>query len=212
MSGLYRTAPFINRKGRICSIMTEQKDGNEKFTVYTKNDDLHFDDLPEEDRRTVLTWLYYNIIPSEKRLACNTSYGMKHILQDRTDIYLSNNQFKEAMILLGHFPYDVDTLNWQFFIRKTSPMFCIQNDGKSGLPMMGYPKLGLHTPSEQASHLFGKKETGDSFPSGFSKEKAKGLQNLLADNGIDDDETATVAQAIGYLFDENWTDILDWDR
>lgn len=140
MSGYYRTSPYVNKKGKVCSIMEETEDKKMIFRVYTENDSMHLSDLSKEERRKVLTWLYYNVIPAERVLVGKTSYGMKHILQERTNIYLSNNQFKEAMVRLGHFPYEVDTLNWRFFIRKTSPMFKEQVDGKCGLPMMGYPE------------------------------------------------------------------------
>lgn len=49
------------------------------------------------------------------------------------------------------------------------------------------------------------------FVSGITRTKARKIQEILRDNGIDSDETATVAQAIGYVLGEEWETLLDWD-
>lgn len=69
----------------------------------------------------------------------HTSYGMKHTLEARTNIYLTNNQFKEAMLLCGFYPVETDKLNRNFYVKKSSPIFQDQVDSKPGLPMMGEP-------------------------------------------------------------------------
>jgi len=43
-----------------------------------------------------------------------TSYGMKHWLQEKHDIYMTNNEFKDAMLLAGFEPVDPDELNWHY--------------------------------------------------------------------------------------------------
>ena len=53
---------------------------------------------------------------------------------------------------------------------------------------------------------------GEIFASGVTAEKAVQIQKVLADNGVDPDETATVAQAIGYVLGEEWESVLDWNR
>ena len=52
-------------------------------------------------------------------LAGRTSYGMKHILHDDTEVYLTNNQFKDAMLLAGYKPVDPNELNWRYWIALT---------------------------------------------------------------------------------------------
>lgn len=125
--------------GAICSVDGIPNDTvTANYLVHTRNDDRHFDELPEGDREVVLSWLWWNIYPAKKRLQGHTTYGMKHILQQRTHIYLSNNQMKEAMLRLGFFPCVVDAYNWEFNIRQSSPIFIVQRDGENGLPLIGH--------------------------------------------------------------------------
>ena len=130
----------VNAEGYICSVRYKlSPDGKYYFDVVTEGDDAHFFDLTKEEQEKALTWLRFNVIPAEKPLDGHTSYGMKHILENRTKIYMTNNQFKEAMLLCGCFPAETDELNWHFCMRKSSPMFVLQADRKQGLPMMGDP-------------------------------------------------------------------------
>lgn len=100
-------------------------------------DKAHFRDLKPEDQALAKAWIKYNIIPRKTRLCNHTSYGMKHILEDRTKIYMTNNQFKELMLDCGFNPYDpADNANWEFYISKQSPIFQRQTDGKLGLPVI----------------------------------------------------------------------------
>ena len=48
---------------------------------------------------------------------------MKHILNNRTGIYITNNQMTEAMWTLGFRLTKINTLNWTFKIKKRSPIF-----------------------------------------------------------------------------------------
>lgn len=80
--------------------------------------------------RMVDDWIRANIRKSRRILSGRTSYGLKHILQHDTGIYLTNNAFKDAMLLSGYEPVDPDDLNWRYRIRlvkeeiyNTSP-FC----------------------------------------------------------------------------------------
>ena len=52
-----------------------------------------------------------------------TSYGLKHILQRDTGLYLTNNEFKDAMLLCGYEPANPNTINWNYCISKRSPAF-----------------------------------------------------------------------------------------
>lgn len=130
----------VDRKGFICTVTYVRGDGyKDRFECVTQNDDAHFRDLTEEEQQMALRWLRYNVIPTKTPYEGRTSYGMKHVLEDRTKIYMTNNQFKEAMLVCGFFPVDTDELNWCFCISKQSPIFVDQADRKPGLPMMGDP-------------------------------------------------------------------------
>ena len=95
--------------------------------------------LSEEEQKIVLEWLQWNVWPAKNKLDEHSSYGMKHILNNRTGIYITNNQMKEAMWNLGFRPKKVNTLSWTFKIKKNSPIFQRQIDGRLGMPMLGSP-------------------------------------------------------------------------
>ena len=110
-----------------------------EFTVFTEHDNAHFCDLTLEEQTLIIRWLRWNVLFSSKVLHGHTSYGMKHDVTQRTNIYITNNQMKEAMLKIGHFPYEVNTLNWEFCVSKSSPIFKRQIDGHYGLPLLGAP-------------------------------------------------------------------------
>ena len=47
-------------------------------------------------------WIRKNIRAGKKVLQGHTSYGMKHLLEHDTGVYLTNNEFKDAMLLAGY--------------------------------------------------------------------------------------------------------------
>ncbi len=73
-------------------------------------------DLDYYDIDRVMGWIQDNILPAKNVLEGWTSYGLKHLLEDDTKQYLTNNQFKDAMILSGYAPVDPDELNWHYRI------------------------------------------------------------------------------------------------
>lgn len=78
----------------------------------------------KEEQETVMNWIRDNIKPRKTPLYSRTSYGMKHILEGNTGIYLTNNEFKDAMMMCGFEPTNVNELNWTYCISKKSPAFC----------------------------------------------------------------------------------------
>lgn len=125
--------PYIQRK---C-----MGEGRKIFVVKTLDDSHHLYDLPPEIQNIVLDWVYWNFYPAQKLYPHVTSYSLKHVLQKRTQIYLSNNQFKEAMLMNGFWPRDPKELNWIFYIQGSSPAIKAQADGSSGIPIIGRQDL-----------------------------------------------------------------------
>lgn len=81
-------------------------------------------DLAPEDQKTVLKWIAENLLQTEKTPnRHHSSYGLKHYLTRDTGIYLTNNQFKDAMLLSGFAPVKVNELNWHFYLSRKSPAF-----------------------------------------------------------------------------------------
>ena len=64
-----------------------------------------------------------NIMPRRTPNENHTSYGIKHILERDTGVYVTNNQMKDAMLGCGFEPRKVDELNWAFCISEKSPAF-----------------------------------------------------------------------------------------
>ncbi len=81
-------------------------------------DDSMLVDLSPERQRAVLAWIDDNVKPAHRTNTSQTSYGLKHLLEDDTGIYLTNNQFKDAMWEKGYKPVDPKALNWLYKIKK----------------------------------------------------------------------------------------------
>ena len=77
----------------------------------------------DEEIAAVDEWIRKNVRTSKKILHGHTSYGMKHMLEHDTGIYLTNNEFKDAMMMCGFEPVDPNMLNWTYRISAKSPAF-----------------------------------------------------------------------------------------
>lgn len=107
--------------------MTVMKDGH-PCTVDAFDHDKAVDaslllDMTNDEQRTVLKWIAGNVTPGKKPNERCNSYGMKFWLEQDTRLYLTNNQFKDAMLLSGYKPADVSELNWHFCISNKSKFF-----------------------------------------------------------------------------------------
>lgn len=80
-------------------------------------------DHTESEQEIVRDWISKNLYPRKTVLSDRTSYGLKHILQRDIGIYLTNNEFKDAMLLAGYEPANPNELNWHYAISKKSPAF-----------------------------------------------------------------------------------------
>lgn len=79
--------------------------------------------LSTHEYLSVLNWINDNIIPRKTMNPYHDSYEIKHLLQDDTGIYLTNNQFKDAMMICGYYPDDQNDLNWNYCISQKSRAF-----------------------------------------------------------------------------------------
>ena len=86
-------------------------------------DDKLMKDLSIKEQEMVIEWINVNIYPRKTVLNSYTSYGIKHILERELGIYLTNNQFKDAMLICGYYPINPNELNWTYRISKQSPAF-----------------------------------------------------------------------------------------
>ena len=77
-----------------------------------------YEELPEEATDALDWWIETYIFPAK---TCNywySSYGLKQIFEWTVDFYVSNDEFKGAMLRNGYLPRDPFELNWNFMIRK----------------------------------------------------------------------------------------------
>lgn len=80
-------------------------------------------DHNQETQDKVLHWIEEKIQPCKSPLKGHSSYGLKHYLERDLGIYLTNNEFKDAMWLSGYYPVNVNALNWIYCISRKSKVF-----------------------------------------------------------------------------------------
>jgi len=76
-----------------------------------------FTELEEKEQAAVLGWIHDNIAPASRTHKGGTSYGIKHLIQFELGIYMTNNQFKDAMLYAGYIPVNQFDLNWKYKIK-----------------------------------------------------------------------------------------------
>lgn len=64
--------------------------------------------------KKVSDWIKDNIERADTVNDKHTSYSLKHRLQADTGVYLTNNEFKDAMLLAGYVPVNENELNWKY--------------------------------------------------------------------------------------------------
>ena len=78
-------------------------------------------ELPEDVRDGLFRWIDERIVARKTPNNAHTSYGLKHVFSRDMGAYVSNDQFKEAMLACGHRPVDENELNWVFCISQRPP-------------------------------------------------------------------------------------------
>ena len=99
------------------------KNGRPCTTEEGANDRELITELPAPVMDQVLDWIRMNIIPVKTHNPYSSSYWIKHVLEHDTGIYVTNNQFKDAMLMCGFTPVGENDLNWTFCISKRSPVY-----------------------------------------------------------------------------------------
>lgn len=94
-----------------------------------KNDNALISDLPQEEQDKAIEWVGKYCREAKALNRNHTSYGLKDILAAYTGYYITNNQFKDLMLLCGYRPKNENEQNWEFFIRE-APIKQAQRDGE----------------------------------------------------------------------------------
>lgn len=103
---------IIDGHPRTTNIIQDPKTGE---CIESEDNEL-LSDLPEIVQKFVVLWIAMKIHERKTPNYGSTSYGLKHILENEFGIYLTNNQFKDAMYVTGHYPVNEKDLNWYFRI------------------------------------------------------------------------------------------------
>lgn len=82
-----------------------------------------FNEMAKNDKRIAIQWIEENIQARKTPLYNWSSYGIKHFLEHQSKLYMTNGEFKGAMLHCGHKPVNEHELNWYFCISKRSPAF-----------------------------------------------------------------------------------------
>lgn len=88
----------------------------------THDDKLLISELPQDKYDEALSVLKRWFLKSNKTSLRHTSYGYKHWLESEIRHYVSNNQLKDAMLILGFEPGNYDELNWCFKVKPTEEL------------------------------------------------------------------------------------------
>lgn len=101
-------------------------------------DDKLITNLSDDAQKLVLDWIRVSFIPIKTVNKKHTSYGLKHLLEHETGLYLTNNQFKHAMLLSGYYPEKAGDLNWRFRISEKSPALKRTRDDADQIKAVGW--------------------------------------------------------------------------
>ena len=86
-----------------------------------------FDDLPAHVQQRVLDWITSNLLPTKRTYNLPSSYTLKTVYarqtDDGNDNYLTNGEFKGAMLRAGFHAEDESAHHWRFNIARNSPAF-----------------------------------------------------------------------------------------
>lgn len=96
-----------------------------------------WDELSEPDKLHLLRYIWANFEPMKRTAKRqynrnHSSYTLKH-RYEAVGSYVTNGQFKAAMLLCGYAPEDPAALNWRFKIAPSSPAIALPIDRQSRL-------------------------------------------------------------------------------
>ena len=79
----------------------------------------HYEELTTEERERMTLWIHERLYPDDRVRAFNrlNSYGLKHLMERETDLYVTNGQFKGGMAAAGYEAFETDDINWEYQAR-----------------------------------------------------------------------------------------------
>ncbi len=116
-------AKYYINKLRAASLIRRQGSNRAGYYEILNDSDrpADFMNLDEETKRITISWCKKNFLSSKTIFIDRNSYDFKIFFEKATNIYLTNGQFKGAMLLAGFSVENILDLNWHFKISKNSP-------------------------------------------------------------------------------------------
>ncbi|MDN5309802.1 MAG: hypothetical protein PWP14_1196 [Methanolobus sp.] len=79
-------------------------------------------ELTDIERKTLDNWIMLNILPQKGPNKNYTSYALKVLFEQAPEgFFITNKQFKEAMVRCNFVPVNKNKLNWDFRVSLKSP-------------------------------------------------------------------------------------------
>jgi hypothetical protein len=106
--------------------------------------------LPEEEKQALQEWIRLAIQPA-KTTVSRDSYALKHEYKRQVGLYVTNGQFKGAMLQAGYKPINPNEINWSFRIKRSNMRFKPQHvlENNSIDPVFEY-SIAHISPEEKA--------------------------------------------------------------
>ncbi|WMW22937.1 hypothetical protein RE476_03685 [Methanolobus mangrovi] len=79
-------------------------------------------ELPDDQKKALDNWITLNILPQKTPEKPYASYALKLLFEESPDgFFITNPQFKEAMVRCGFSPVNKNKLNWDFRVSLKPP-------------------------------------------------------------------------------------------
>jgi hypothetical protein len=93
---------------------------NRDETYLSCHDPLDFLRLPETEQQDLLDWIE-DTFDMDDTVYSVSSYGLKHLYEREAGNYVTNGQFKGAMIQYGYDPVDPREINSHYLVKFSPP-------------------------------------------------------------------------------------------
>jgi len=157
--------------GSICRIISCVDNDRIYYKIETGNDTAHFIDFSEEEQKIVLEWLQWNVWPAKDKLDGHSSYGMKHILNNRTGIYITNNQMRVDRDEKGQIYYRYQLGADESHLDKAGTVDLSPKDVLH-IPALGFDGLVGYSPIAMARNSIGMAIACEDFGASFFRNGA----------------------------------------
>lgn len=87
-----------------------------------------FLDLEKPNQKRLLAWIRACLQRGRTWHLARSSYALKHLFERDCEVYVTNAQFKDAMILAGYKPQKLDELNHFYRLHQKSPAFAPEGE------------------------------------------------------------------------------------